>query len=135
MDVDTPETESPPKLTFDPEWLAIVRAFDPYMTLTPNQHGSYPEHPAVIEAISREREWVKQNLPEGGHQEIADVQTFSMTATGPTTDTQKAKGQQRAVLVFSKLKCILTCRQPLISQIPKRPHYVPCCRLTTRRIV
>lgn len=135
MDVDTRETWSPPKLTFDPEWLAVVRAFSPYMTLTQNQHGSYPEHQAVVEAISRELEWVKQNLPEGGHQDINDVQTFSMTATGPTPETQMDKGRQRAVLVFTNLMPMLTCRQPIISQIPRRPHYVPCYRLTTRSIV
>jgi len=96
MDIDAPESSSPPKLKFDPEWLAAVRAFDPYMTLTPSQHGSYPEHQAATEAVSRELEWVKQNLPEGGHQDINDVQAFVMTATGPTPDTQKAKGGQPA---------------------------------------
>jgi lariat debranching enzyme len=95
MDIDTPETSSPPRLTFDPEWLAVVRAFDPYMVLTQSQHGSYPEHQAAIEAVARELEWVRQNLPEGGRQDINDIQTFVMTATGPTPETQKAKGQQR----------------------------------------
>ena len=103
MDIDTPETSSPPKLKFDPEWLAIVRVFDSYMTLTEDQHGSYPEHKPAIEAVSRELEWVKQHLPEGGHQEISNVQTFVMTATGPTPETQKAKGQQRGIIIFSKL--------------------------------
>jgi len=95
MDIDAPETSSPPRLMFDPEWLAVVRAFDPYLTLTKNQYGSYPDHQAAIEAVYRELEWVKQNLPEGGRQNINDVQTFVMTATGPTPETQKAKGQQR----------------------------------------
>lgn len=108
MDIDAPEVNSPPKLKFDPEWLAVVRAFDQYMTLTQSQHGSYPEHQAAIEAVSRELEWVEKNLPERGHQDINDVQTFVMTATGPTSETQKAKGQQRGVMVSSKLKPILT---------------------------
>lgn len=108
VDIDAPETSSPPNLTFDPEWLAVVRAFDQYMTLGQTQHGSYPEHQAAIEAVSRELEWVKQNLPEGGHQDINDVHTFAMTATGPTPETQKAQGQQRGVIVFSTLKRTLT---------------------------
>lgn len=135
MDVDTLETSSPPKLTFDPEWLAVIRTFDPYMVLTQNQHGSYPEPQTAAEAVSRELEWVKQNLPQGGHQDINNIQTFAMTATGPTSETQRAKRQQRAVLVFSKLMRMLTCRQPVIFRTPRRPHYVPCYRLTTRSIV
>jgi len=102
VDIDAPETSSPPRLTFDPEWLAVIRAFDPYMTLTQNQHGSYPDHQAAIEAVSRELEWVRQNLPEGGRQDINDVQTFAITATGPTPETQTAKGQQREMTVFLK---------------------------------
>ena len=133
--MDTLETASPAKLTFDPQWLAVVRTFNPYMTLTQSQHGSYPEPQTAIEVVSRELEWVKQNLPEGGHQDINDVQTFTMTATGPTLETQKAKGRQRAVLVFSVSKRILTCRQLFIFQIPRRLHFVPCCRLTTKLIV
>ena len=79
------------------------------MTLTEKQHGSYPDHPTAIEAVSRDLEWVKQNLPEGGRQDVNDVQTFVITATGPTPETQKAKGQQRGVTVSSKLGHMLTC--------------------------
>ena len=134
MDIDAPENISPPRLTFDPEWLAIVRAFDPYMTLTQGQHGSYPDHRAATEAVSRELEWVKQNLPDGGRQDVNDVQTFTVTATGPTPETQKAKGQQRGVVVFSKPRRTLMCLQPIISQTPKRPGFAPCYKLTTRPI-
>jgi len=79
------------------------------MSLTENQHKSYPDHPAAIEAVARDVEWVKQNLPEGGRQEVNDVQTFVMTATGPTPETQKAKGQQRGVIAFSEPGHILIC--------------------------
>jgi len=82
--------------------MAVVRAFDPYMSLTSNQHGSYPDHQAAIEAVSRELEWVRQNLPEGGRQDVNDVQTFATTATGPTPETQTAKGQQREIVVLLK---------------------------------
>ena len=78
------------------------------MTLTQNQHGSYPDHQAAIEAVSHELEWVKQNLPDGGCQDINDVQTFVVTATGPTPETQKAK-EQRMVIVPSKQGYMLTC--------------------------
>lgn len=78
------------------------------MTLTQSQHGSYPDHPAAIEAVSRDLDWVKQNLPEGGRQDINDVQTFVITTTGPTPETQKAKGQQRGVIVFLRLEHMLT---------------------------
>ena len=78
------------------------------MALTQNQNGSYPDHLAAIEAVSREMEWVKQNISEGGRQDISDVQTFAITATGPTPETHKVKGQQRRVVVFSKPRCILT---------------------------
>ena len=135
MDIDAPENILPPRLTFDPEWLAVVRAFDPYMTLTENQHGSHPDHQAAIEAVSRELEWIKQNLLEGGRQDINDVQTFVTTATGPTPETQEAKGQQRGVTMFSKPRRMLTYEQPIISRTPKPPRFVPCYKLTTRQIV
>jgi len=70
------------------------------MTLTQNQHGLYPNHQAANEAVSRELEWVRQNLSEGGRQDVNDIQTFVTTATGPTPETQTAKGQQRAVNKF-----------------------------------
>jgi len=72
------------------------------MTLTEKQHRPYPDHPAAIEAVARDMEWAKQNLAEGGRQEIKDVQTFVITATGPTPETKKAKGRQRELIAFSK---------------------------------
>lgn len=77
------------------------------MTLTEKQHKPYPDHPAAIEAVARGVKWVKKNLAEGGRQEIKDVQTFVITATGPTPETQKAKGQQREVIAFSKTEAYI----------------------------
>ena len=88
-----------------------------------------------MEEVSRELEWVKQNLPEGGRQDVNDVQTFVMTATGPTPGIQKAKAQQRGFIVFSEPRLMLTPEQPIIFRTPKRPHSVPCYTLTTRQIV
>ncbi|KAI0737478.1 lariat debranching enzyme, C-terminal domain-containing protein [Daedaleopsis nitida] len=89
IDVDPPPSFSsatgPPVLAFDPEWLAIVRAFNPYMSLTHGQ-AAYPDEAAARAAVRREREWVDAHVfaakPEGVAR-IDDVQQFVVTAPGP----------------------------------------------------
>ncbi|OAV96916.1 hypothetical protein PTTG_26186 [Puccinia triticina 1-1 BBBD Race 1] len=70
------------KLFFDPHWLAITRAFHPFLPL--QQYGN-PKLPtdriAIQKLIDRELEWVKHNIvPEA--LEVINVQQFTKTAPG-----------------------------------------------------
>ncbi|OCH87269.1 hypothetical protein OBBRIDRAFT_820718 [Obba rivulosa] len=85
MSVNVPGKKSNglPVLTFDPEWLAITRAFQPYMSLERHQYP-YPDETAARAAVQRELEWVKKNvIGEKGSLRVSDVQKFEMTAPPP----------------------------------------------------
>lgn len=88
-----------PVLTFDPEWLAITRAFNPFMSVGPNQMA-YPDEAEARGAVQRELEWVKENvygLPHGNTEgnstlsslvkTVGSCQKFTITAPGPGTAT------------------------------------------------
>ena len=49
-------------LCYDPEWLAITRAFQPYLSREPKQ-ATYPSPDDARAAISREWDWVHANVP------------------------------------------------------------------------
>ncbi|EMD34237.1 hypothetical protein CERSUDRAFT_86365 [Gelatoporia subvermispora B] len=75
--------DGPPVLTFDPEWLAITRAFHPYMSLERHQLP-YPDEATARAAVQRELEWVKKHvLGDKGSIRVGDVQKFEMTAPPP----------------------------------------------------
>lgn len=61
MEVPTPESDSPPRLQFDPEWLAITRAFHPWLSLTPNQRP-LPSHEEGRKLIEEARKWIEENV-------------------------------------------------------------------------
>ena len=61
MEVPTPESDSPPRLQFDPEWLAITRAFHPWLSLTPNQRP-LPSHEEGKKLIEEARKWIEENV-------------------------------------------------------------------------
>ncbi|KAK7678998.1 hypothetical protein QCA50_017941 [Cerrena zonata] len=95
IDVDTPPDFVPPNsdssqpiLAYDPEWLAITRAFNTHMPTTRNQL-SYPSEAQAREACQRELDWVKAHIfatPQSngkGIKTIEDVQQFAKTAPAP----------------------------------------------------
>jgi lariat debranching enzyme len=61
MEVPTPESDSPPRLQFDLEWLAITRAFHPWLSLTPNQRP-LPSHEEGKKLIEEARKWIEENV-------------------------------------------------------------------------
>ncbi|OBZ75579.1 Lariat debranching enzyme [Grifola frondosa] len=74
-----------PVLAFDPEWLAITRAFNPYMSRTIDQLP-YPNETQAREAVRTELEWVKTNiLQDEGVVPVDRCQTFEMTAPPPSS--------------------------------------------------
>lgn len=89
-----------PVLAFDPEWLAIVRAFNPYMSLAHAQLA-YPDEAAARAAVQLEREWVSAHVFAGKPESVArvdDVQQFVITAPGPGEEGTLARVQRESLL-------------------------------------
>ncbi|OSC96836.1 DBR1-domain-containing protein [Trametes coccinea BRFM310] len=92
IDVDAPSSSYPPMLTFDPEWLAITRAFNTYMSLERRQ-GTYPDEGSARESVREALVWVREHILKGKEGEglkVEEVQQFVTTAPGPTTDKPRA---------------------------------------------
>lgn len=83
LDVDTPDQNASPVMTFDPVWLAITRAFHPQLSLA-YQQQSLPTDSTICKAmIDKELEWVRSNTPLAGRTPVTDVQQFQQTAPYP----------------------------------------------------
>jgi lariat debranching enzyme len=102
VDVPTPSSvpqSQSPRLTFDPEWLAITRALHPFFSTTRMQ-VALPKPDEARALVTTELEWVRQNVSEAASQEINEMQKFWRTAPGPPGDT-KAHHQRRKRLLFT----------------------------------
>ncbi|KAG8895731.1 hypothetical protein FRC00_006984 [Tulasnella sp. 408] len=78
--IDFPAPLDSPKLTFDAEWLGIVRATHQYFSRTKTQEPLPPDNilrPLIEENIR----WVKDNV--GENKDVTEVQAFVATAPGP----------------------------------------------------
>ncbi|KAL0956930.1 hypothetical protein HGRIS_003034 [Hohenbuehelia grisea] len=95
-DAVLPKTEgSKPKITFDPEWLAITRAFHPLFSTSIHQ-PSFPNEADARAMVEKELEWVKSNVVaghEGGPRTIGECQKFACTAPGPGSEGAAKKQQ------------------------------------------
>ncbi|KAJ7176499.1 lariat debranching enzyme, C-terminal domain-containing protein [Mycena filopes] len=84
---------STPRLTYDPEWLAISRAFHPLLSLTHHQRP-FPLEDAARELVAAARTHITDDLrarePELDIEdlEVEAVQEFTMTAPGPGKEEQ-----------------------------------------------
>jgi len=76
-----------PLLSYDPEWLAITRAFHPYLSTTRHQ-PRLPEEAEARVLVAQAAKWVKNNIRtnEQGEIPVMDHQTFVMTAPGPGSE-------------------------------------------------
>lgn len=81
-----------PLFTFDPEWLAITRAFHPWFS-TARLQKPFPEETEARELVRKELDWVKDNV-NGDSLLVARCQQFIPTAPGPGNEGS-AKYQQR----------------------------------------
>lgn len=96
-DSERPLSNSTPLLRFDPEWLAITRAFHRYMSTSRSQ-PVYPDEAAARTAVAEELNWVKENIVSGGVPRlVSDCQKFTMTAPAPGSEGADKK-QQREYL-------------------------------------
>ncbi|KAJ7148629.1 Metallo-dependent phosphatase-like protein [Mycena crocata] len=89
-----------PRLTYDPDWLAVSRAFHPLLSLTQMQRAFPPEESARA-LVAEAREWIKSEVGkrDKGETDLEDleigaVQEFTMTAPGP--GQEEAMGGRRA---------------------------------------
>ncbi|KAI0648596.1 DBR1-domain-containing protein [Trametes meyenii] len=105
IDVDTQglsPSPSPPTLAFDPEWLAITRAFNGYMSLERTQH-TYPDEVSARAAVRDALDWVHAHvLPAADNAGtwlpcVDEVQQFVITAPGPVKDDEDGDGAHRVV--------------------------------------
>lgn len=95
LDIETPEpfvSESDLAFTFDPEWLAICRAFAPWFSTTKHQK-SFPDEANARRLVAKEREWVTQNI--GEKKEISSCQQFIRTAPGPGSEGDEKLKQRK----------------------------------------
>lgn len=92
---DKSKGQTPPVLSFDPEWLAISRAFHPWLSTTRAQRA-FPQEAEARKMVAKELEWVMRNVPGkvGEHFLVSECQTFVQTAPGPGNEGS-AKNQQR----------------------------------------
>jgi lariat debranching enzyme len=72
-------------MTFDPEWLAIVRTFVPLFSRK-RQQPPFPDEATARASIARELEWVSEHALD---QRIDAVQTFEMTVAGGSSGPTK----------------------------------------------
>ena len=102
---------------FDPEWLAITRAFNPYMSVQINQL-TYPDEADARNAIHQELHWVKRNVydvSEGAVSPITDLvkriescQKFTITAPGPGTAHVGSGNAQGVSVILSSSNLVFT---------------------------
>ncbi|KAJ2919126.1 hypothetical protein MD484_g1285, partial [Candolleomyces efflorescens] len=87
VDVDVPSPNPNPLFSFDPEWLAINRAFHPWFSTAPHQRA-FPDEQEARAMVSKELEWVNANIKkdENGVIPVEDWQSFAQTAPGPGSE-------------------------------------------------
>jgi lariat debranching enzyme len=99
---DTSSEHRMPLLSFDPEWLAICRAFHPFLSTT-RQQPAFPDEAEARALVAKEREWVAQNVPVDARGEIPvlEHQVFTMTAPGPGSEGPNKFRQRTLTFMFS----------------------------------
>ncbi|KIL68422.1 hypothetical protein M378DRAFT_158220 [Amanita muscaria Koide BX008] len=95
IDLDSDNSSQPPNLCFDPEWLAVTRAFQPWLSTTRSQR-QFPDEDGARRMVSEELEWVKNNIPKklADNYGVSACQTFRMTAPGPVNTQLNGRSVQ-----------------------------------------
>ncbi|KIM28711.1 hypothetical protein M408DRAFT_68931, partial [Serendipita vermifera MAFF 305830] len=100
IDTPSPQDHSPPKLTYDIEWLAISKAMHPLLS-TDRKTNIQPRINMAQRWVEKELEWVKEKIinlkrsaattndptnQDNEELEVETIQQFVMTASGPNTN-------------------------------------------------
>jgi len=124
-----------PKLGFDPEWLAITKAFDSLFPVSRRQ-AAYPDESAARGLIKEQLAWVQENVQAKSSptstsssndsaslfKALDDVQTFSQVAPGPGTEGN-AKNQQPPYYASPQTEAF--CKMLEIDNKLIKPSFLP----------
>jgi len=99
------QKEALPKLTFDPEWLAITRAFHPYFS-TGYHQKPFPNESQARQMVERELEWVHQHVENKGTMDVLHCQQFTTTAPARHGVGAPPSPHQRKHLILKKLNAM-----------------------------
>ena len=86
IDYPAPISSQPPTIHLDAEWLAITKAFHPFLSTSRTQ-SVYPDEEEARELVKKASEWVKENVSE--IKPVDQVQQFMMTAPEEKDERQK----------------------------------------------
>lgn len=99
--LEIPTTTPPPTLqsrntlSYDPEWLAITRAFNPYLQISPTTNQFIPElpqDPVIVQSlIDKERKWVSENVKD------LTIYPEAFTRTAPAIGKEKGPSEWKDV--------------------------------------
>lgn len=143
LEIDTPTTPTPESrtaLSYDPEWLAITRAFNSYLEVsdsTTQSSNSLPREADVVHSmIEKEKKWVEENVKDLRISPDSFVRTApAIGAEGGPRDW-RAVGQRECPFFLSRFMDMILIgtgnfqRRNII--IRKQGRFVRCCRLRTR---
>lgn len=90
-----PAPKLKPKLTlsYDPEWLAITRVFNPYLSRRKIQWPFPGTSDDARQRVARELEWVIAAFPTPEDLEVERVQQFVKTVPGPKGNGWARRGE------------------------------------------
>ncbi|CAK5271171.1 unnamed protein product [Mycena citricolor] len=124
---DTLQGPGPPRLTFDPEWLAISRAFHPLLSLDRQQPG-FPSEELARKQVEEARAAIVAELAarEPGLSiddlEVGSVQEFAMTAPGPGMEEQMG-GRRSQPAWYTNAQTVKFCELIGVRNVVNSP---PC---------
>lgn len=118
-----------PVLSFDPEWLAISRAFHPWLSTTRYQLP-FPEEADARAMVSKELDWVMKNVKTkyGDTMPVSECQTFAPTAPGPGTEGAE-KYRQREPSMINSVGAHLTPFISILAPWYTNPQTVAFCAM------
>ncbi|KAJ3029843.1 UNVERIFIED_CONTAM: hypothetical protein HDU68_010875, partial [Siphonaria sp. JEL0065] len=76
---DASKVATPLTISYDEEWLAIVRATDQYMSFERDPTVVLPVYEIAQEGVKKEREWIQENLLKDNADALAIPKNFVMT--------------------------------------------------------
>ncbi|KAI0294274.1 lariat debranching enzyme, C-terminal domain-containing protein [Multifurca ochricompacta] len=98
---ETTGREPSVRLCYDPEWLAITRAFQPYLSIQRGQAINYPDPDGAREAVAREWDWVHAHVPlkldATTVSSSSSPSPSSFTTSSPSPSGWRIEGCQRFV--------------------------------------
>lgn len=114
-----------PRLFFDPNWLAIIRTFNPFLSLRPSPIA-FPPKDKIDSLLEESTTWVLQNVGVDGVLCVDDVQKFGKTA--PATGDGQDNAMREFLHSFSTLSATDGSAQRVASWYTN-PQTVALCTL------